>query len=159
MGVNRLWNILEPVRKEKKLSELRNKTLCVDLSCWICEAQCANGLKQNVSKPHLRNLFFRLVHLTRVGVKLVFVVDGDPPKLKWEAIVKRIQSRNGETGKTDSRSASRVRRSHFANWVEEVSFNTSKSCTIPYLIVCNYVYSLLTLVLFIVIAVLNVESH
>ena len=83
MGVNNLWFILEPAKRTENLSALRNKTLCVDLSGWICEAQCAKGLKNNVNKPHLRNLYFRLLHLTRLGVKLVFVVDGKPPELKW----------------------------------------------------------------------------
>ena len=130
MGVNQLWNILEPVKRSESLSSLRNKTLCVDLSCWICEARCAKGLKQNVSKPHLRNLFFRLLHLTRLGVKLVFVVDGEPPELKWEAILRRIQARNaGQNWRTKNSqktvtghgSGARVRRSHFDVWVREVS--------------------------------------
>ncbi|XP_068707716.1 flap endonuclease GEN homolog 1-like [Montipora foliosa] len=128
MGVNQLWNILEPVKRSESLSSLRNKTLCVDLSCWICEARSAKGLKQNVSKPHLRNLFFRLLHLTRLGVKLVFVVDGEPPELKWEAILRRIQARNaGQNWRTKNSqktvtghgSGARVGRSHFDVWVRE----------------------------------------
>lgn len=125
MGVNHLWSILEPVKRKENLSALSNKTLCVDLSGWVCEAQCAKGLKQNVSKPHLRNLFFRLLHLTRLGVKLVFVVDGEPPELKWNAIAKRVQTRNGGQfwrGKNPAKAGSgaRVGRSHFAAWVREV---------------------------------------
>lgn len=125
MGVNHLWSILEPVKRKENLSALSSKTLCVDLSGWVCEAQCAKGLKQNVSKPHLRNLFFRLLHLTRLGVKLVFVVDGKPPELKWNAIAKRVQARNGGQstwrGKNPAKAGSgaRVGRSHFAVWVRE----------------------------------------
>ena len=133
MGVNQLWNILEPVRKKENLSTLRKKTLCVDLSCWICEARCAKGLKQNVSKPHLRNLFFRLLYLTRLGVKLVFVVDGEPPELKWEAITKRIQIRNGgqkwrSKNSHKNGSGARVGRSHFAIWVREVCLSLHPIC-------------------------------
>ena len=127
MGVNHLWSILEPVKRKENLSALSSKTLCVDLSGWVCEAQCAKGLKQNVKKPHLRNLFFRLLHLTRLGVKLVFVVDGKPPELKWNAIAKRVQARNGGQstwrGKNPAikaGSGARVGRSHFAVWVREV---------------------------------------
>ena len=129
MGVNHLWNILEPVKRKENLSSLRDKTLCVDLSCWICEARCAKGLKQNVSKPHLRNLFFRLLHLTRLGVKLVFVVDGEPPELKWEVIVKRIQARNSGQNRRSKNpqktvtGGCRVGRSHFAVWVREVGLH------------------------------------
>ncbi|CAH3147543.1 unnamed protein product, partial [Porites evermanni] len=124
MGVHHLWNILEPVRRKENLSTLSNKTLCVDLSGWICEAKCAKGLKENVNKPHLRNLFFRLLYLTRLGVKLVFVVDGKPPELKWKAITKRVQARNGgrnwkSKNTQTSGSGARVGRSHFDFWVKE----------------------------------------
>ena len=127
MGVNNLWFILEPAKRTENLSALRNKTLCVDLSGWICEAQCAKGLKNNVNKPHLRNLFFRLLHLTRLGVKLVFVVDGKPPELKWDAIAKRVQARDDgqfcevkKPAKASAGSGARVGRSQFAIWVREV---------------------------------------
>ncbi|KAL5007748.1 hypothetical protein ScPMuIL_016554 [Solemya velum] len=46
-----------------------------------------------VSKPFLRNLFFRISYLTQLGVKLVFVVEGEAPELKWEAMWKRQQAR------------------------------------------------------------------
>ena len=121
MGVNDLWKILKPVKKREELSTLQNKKLCVDLSIWICEAHGTKGLQQNVASPHLRNLLLRILHLTRLGVKLVFVVDGEPPELKWKIILKRIQARDrGQTQKSDSRT--RVRRSHFAEWVKEVRF-------------------------------------
>ncbi|KAJ7392256.1 Flap endonuclease GEN 1 [Desmophyllum pertusum] len=73
-----------------------------------------------------KNLFFRLLHLTRLGVKLVFVVDGKPPEVKWNAIAKRIQARQhggGQFWKAKNPgkmgSAARVGRSHFAVWVRE----------------------------------------
>lgn len=124
MGVLQLWNILEPVKRTGDLSSLNGKILCVDLSVWICEAHGAKGLKSNVLKPHLRNLFFRVWNLIRAGVKLVFVADGDPPKVKWEAILKRTQARNGFSagrGK-DARGPPRkkVGRSNFRVWVNEV---------------------------------------
>ena len=123
MGVNDLWKILEPVKRNEDLSSLRGKKLCVDLSCWICEFQSAKGLQENVPSPHLRNLLFRVLYLsTRLGVKLVFVIDGEPPQLKWNAIVKRIQARNGEqSGHLSPPGGRRIGRSHFAQWVNEVS--------------------------------------
>ena len=131
MGVKQLWSILEPVKKKENLSTLSNKTLCVDLSVWICEAHGAKNLSKNVNKPHLTILFFRLLRLTRLGVKLVFVVDGNPPELKWQAIVKRIQAKNGEAWTNMGSSGSpvaRVGRSEFAIWVREVSFK--KECSL-----------------------------
>lgn len=124
MGVIDLWKILEPVKRNEDLSSLRGKKLCVDLSCWICEFQSAKGLQENVPSPHLRNLLFRVLYLsTRLGVKLVFVIDGEPPELKWDAIVKRIQARNGKQSGHLSPPAGgrRIGRSHFAEWVNEVS--------------------------------------
>lgn len=128
MGVTQLWNILEPVKRQGDLASLKGKTLCVDLSGWICEAQGAKGLKANVLKPHLRNLFFRVWNLTRVGVKLVFVVDGEAPEVKWEAIVKRNEARNGGWGRGRGRGRGanrgqrkKVGRSNFRIWVNEVS--------------------------------------
>ena len=123
MGVNDLWKILEPVKRNEDLSSLRGKKLCVDLSCWICEFQSAKRLKENVPSPHLRHLLFRVLYLsTRLGVKLVFVIDGEPPELKWDAIVKRIQARNGEqSGHLSPPGGRRIGRSHFAQWVNEVS--------------------------------------
>ena len=115
MGVTYLWNILEPVRKKENLSALNNKTLCVDLSGWICEAQGAKSLQENVIKPHLRNIFFRVLHLTRLGVKLVFVTDGKPPELKWDTIIKRSPPKNKEWTP-----GSPVGRSHFEFCVKEV---------------------------------------
>ena len=124
MGVNQLWSILEPVKQEQNVSSLMGKTLCVDLSGWICEAQCAKGLKASVHKPHLRNTFFRVLNLTRFGVRLVFVVDGEPPVLKWEAMAKRVQSRYGTVmQKSKTKGQRKMRRSNFTIWVNEVSLN------------------------------------
>ncbi|KAK2547751.1 Flap endonuclease GEN-like protein 1 [Acropora cervicornis] len=95
MGVKQLWNILEPVKEKQTLSDLTNKTLCVDLSFWICEALRAKHLCQHVNKPHLRNLLLRLLKFTEFRVKLVFVMDGRPPELKLETIRKRNESQTG----------------------------------------------------------------
>ena len=38
MGVKDLWTILAPVKREKSLEDLAGKTLAVDLSGWVCQA-------------------------------------------------------------------------------------------------------------------------
>lgn len=43
-----------------------------------------------------RNLFFRVSSLTLMGVKLIFVVEGEAPKLKAETISKRTETRYGD---------------------------------------------------------------
>lgn len=54
MGVNDLWSILSPVRESVPLYSLTGKTLAVDLSLWVCEAQHVQGMMGKVTKPHLR---------------------------------------------------------------------------------------------------------
>ena len=92
MGVHHLWSILESSKTEENIESLRDKILCIDLSLWICEAQGTKGLKDQL-KPYLRNVFFRILHLTSLGVRPVFVVDGVPPEIKRDTIVKRLQAR------------------------------------------------------------------
>ncbi|XP_075940607.1 flap endonuclease GEN homolog 1 [Anarhichas minor] len=95
MGVNDLWSIVEPVRESVPLYSLSGMTLAVDLSLWVCEAQHVQAMMGRVTKPHLRNLFFRASSLTLMGVKLVFVMEGEAPKLKAETMSKRTQTRYG----------------------------------------------------------------
>lgn len=54
MGVNDLWQILEPVKQHVHLSSLCGKTIAVDLSLWVCEAQAVKKMIGIVEKPHLR---------------------------------------------------------------------------------------------------------
>lgn len=54
MGVNDLWQILEPVKEHVDLKDLAGKTIAVDLSLWVCEAQAVKKMKGTVPKPHLR---------------------------------------------------------------------------------------------------------
>uniref|UniRef100_A0A8C7R343 Flap endonuclease GEN homolog 1 n=1 Tax=Oncorhynchus mykiss TaxID=8022 RepID=A0A8C7R343_ONCMY len=95
MGVHDLWSILGPVRESVPLYSLTGKTLAVDLSLWVCEAQHVQAMMGKVTKPHLRNLFFRVSSLTLMGVKLVFVMEGEAPKLKAETMSKRTDMRFG----------------------------------------------------------------
>ncbi|KAG8011339.1 Flap endonuclease GEN-like protein 1 [Nibea albiflora] len=90
MGVHDLWSIVEPVRESVPLYSLSGKTLAVDLSLWVCEAQHVQAMMGRVTKPHLR-----VSSLTLMGVKLVFVMEGEAPKLKAETMSKRTETRYG----------------------------------------------------------------
>ncbi|XP_014933858.3 flap endonuclease GEN homolog 1 isoform X2 [Acinonyx jubatus] len=116
MGVNDLWQILEPVKQHIHLHNLGGKTIAVDLSLWVCEAQTVKKMIGTVLKPHLRNLFFRISYLTLMDVKLVFVMEGEPPKLKADVISRRNQTRYGPSGKTWSQ---KTGRSHFKSVLKE----------------------------------------
>ncbi|XP_006880786.1 PREDICTED: flap endonuclease GEN homolog 1 [Elephantulus edwardii] len=116
MGVHDLWQILEPVKQHTHLHSLRGKTIAVDLSLWVCEAQTVKKMIGTVIKPHLRNLFFRVSFLTLMDIKLVFVMEGEPPKLKADVINKRNQIRYGPSEKPFSR---KTGRSHFKSVLRE----------------------------------------
>ncbi|NWY71896.1 GEN endonuclease, partial [Erithacus rubecula] len=99
MGVTHLWQILEPVRQPVNMSSLRGKTLAVDLSLWVCEAQTVKKMVGVVTKPHLRNLFFRFSFFSSMGIKLVFVMEGEAPRLKADTMSKRNEMRYGPSKK------------------------------------------------------------
>ncbi|XP_072218827.1 flap endonuclease GEN homolog 1 [Leuresthes tenuis] len=120
MGVHNLWSIIEPVRESVPLYSLSGKTLAVDLSLWVCEAQHVQAMMGRVAKPHLRNLFFRLSSLTLMGVKLVFVMEGEAPKLKSETMRKRAATRYGGLKKaTAPKSATVTSRGRFNGVLRE----------------------------------------
>ncbi|NWI56190.1 GEN endonuclease, partial [Calyptomena viridis] len=116
MGVTNLWQILEPVRQPVNLSSLKGKTLAVDLSLWVCEAQTVKKMIGVVTKPHLRNLFFRFSFLTSMGIKLVFVMEGEAPRLKADTMSKRNEIRYGPSKKAG---AARTGRSLFKAMLKE----------------------------------------
>ncbi|NXI01468.1 GEN endonuclease, partial [Pachycephala philippinensis] len=116
MGVTYLWQILEPVRQPVNLSSLRGKTLAVDLSLWVCEAQTVKKMVGVVTKPHLRNLFFRFSFFTSMGIKLVFVMEGEAPRLKADTMNKRNEMRYGPSKKVG---AARTGRSLFKTMLKE----------------------------------------
>ncbi|NXA78784.1 GEN endonuclease, partial [Thryothorus ludovicianus] len=116
MGVTCLWQILEPVRQPVNMSSLRGKTLAVDLSLWVCEAQTVKKMVGVVTKPHLRNLFFRFSFFTSMGIKLVFVMEGEAPRLKADTMSKRNEIRYGPWKKAG---AARTGRSVFKATLKE----------------------------------------
>ncbi|CAF0752125.1 unnamed protein product [Brachionus calyciflorus] len=96
MGVLNLWKIVSPCCNNIDLNELRNKTLAVDLSIWICENSIqSKSYNQTNTKPYLRALFFRCKYLLELNCKLIFVREGDVIDLKQDTMKKRNQMRFG----------------------------------------------------------------
>ncbi|XP_077782562.1 flap endonuclease GEN homolog 1 isoform X3 [Podarcis muralis] len=116
MGVTSLWQILEPVKQHVPLSSLKGKTLAVDLSLWVCEAQTVKKMVGIVRKPHLRNLYFRVSLLTLMGIHLVFVMEGESPELKADTMRKRTEARFGPSSKPRR---ARTGRSRFKSLLKE----------------------------------------
>ncbi|KAJ8956127.1 hypothetical protein NQ318_016582 [Aromia moschata] len=101
MGIKHLWTILTPFCERKPLYELQRKTVAVDLSCWICEAQ--NIAEYQVQpRMYLRNLYFRTCYLLLMEVNPVFVLEGKAPELKYQTIAARNEIQfKGAKPKTD----------------------------------------------------------
>uniref|UniRef100_H2ZJ46 XPG-I domain-containing protein n=1 Tax=Ciona savignyi TaxID=51511 RepID=H2ZJ46_CIOSA len=109
MGVQGLWEILKDVKTNKKLCDLKDQILAVDLATWICEAESVGQMKNAISKPYLRNLYFRITAFTKNGTRLVFVTDGKAPDLKWKTIAHRLDTRQDVQKGTNAASGSRSR--------------------------------------------------
>lgn len=50
MGIKHVWTVLTPFCERKPLYELQGKTVAIDLSCWICEAQ---NIAEYEVHPHM----------------------------------------------------------------------------------------------------------
>lgn len=84
-------NIREIVpRKDLETSELKGKTVCVDafnvLYQFLSTIRQADGTpltdeKGNITS-HLSGIFYRNLSLLSEGIKMIYVFDGEPPKLK-----------------------------------------------------------------------------
>ena len=62
-------------------------------------------------------------NLLHLGIKLIFVIDGEAPELKWEEMSRRTQVRYGAPGKGGKPPAPRHKkggRSNFKVWLREV---------------------------------------
>ncbi|XP_077992597.1 flap endonuclease GEN homolog 1-like [Glandiceps talaboti] len=85
MGVKTLWSVFDGVKQPTPASELKGQTIAVDLSAWVCESLAA----VHALRPYLRTLFYRAVNLSRLEIKLVFVIEGKAPAIKWKTMANR----------------------------------------------------------------------
>jgi len=125
MGVIGLWKILGCASYPINLSDLKNKTMAVDLSVWICENSHLKFQNGN-QKPHLRALFFRCKALLENGCKLIFVREGDVLELKQDTMRKRNQARFGEYS-----SSQQCSQSSQQPFTSQSSFSQSVSASKP----------------------------
>ena len=87
--------------KEINLDYLHNKTLAVDAPMWLYQFLSSirqrDGTLLMDSKgkvtSHLMGLFTRLSNLIEQNIKLAFVFDGEPPKLKHFTLEKRKETK------------------------------------------------------------------
>ena len=96
MGVKTLWSVIGGAGEPTDLRSLQGKCVAIDLAGWAVQGgQCAGMYRSGVTRPHLRNLFFRTSALLTLNIRPIFVLDGDAPELKRTEMVNR---RNAEIG-------------------------------------------------------------
>ncbi|XP_058205872.1 single-strand DNA endonuclease 1 isoform X1 [Rhododendron vialii] len=93
MGVKNLWDILESCKKTLPLHHLKNKRVCIDLSCWMVQLQNVNKSHCPLKdKLYLKGLFHRLRALIALNCSLIFVTDGSIPAIKLSTYRRRLKS-------------------------------------------------------------------
>ena len=76
MGVSSLWELIEGVRKTRKLNEISGLRVAIDMSPWLVSGAYISEKNEKVCGGHLRLIFTRLVRLLKNGVNVVAVFDG-----------------------------------------------------------------------------------
>ena len=96
MGVKTLWSVLSSSGEMLDLRELQGCKVAIDLAGWIVQNNTCKGMS-GVSRPHLRNLFFRVNALISLNIKPIFVLDGDAPELKRGTLIARQKAQTAQT--------------------------------------------------------------
>ncbi|EPE09610.1 dna-repair protein rad13 [Ophiostoma piceae UAMH 11346] len=97
MGVNGLWQVLQPCARPTNLATLNRQRLAVDASIWIYQFLKAVRDKEGnaLRNSHVIGFFRRICKLLWFGILPVFVFDGGAPALKRSTLQNRRQRREG----------------------------------------------------------------
>jgi DNA excision repair protein ERCC-5 len=97
MGVNGLWQVVQPCARPTNLATLNRKRLAVDASIWIYQFLKAVRDKEGnaLRNSHVVGFFRRICKLLWFGIRPVFVFDGGAPALKRQTILGRKRRREG----------------------------------------------------------------
>ena len=110
MGVKTLWSVLSGSGEMIDLRELQGSTVAIDLAGWIVQNNTCKAMAGSVSRPHLRNLFFRVASMVNLNIKPVFVLDGNAPDLKKETLEARRKAQSQDpTATKEVKNFSRAR--------------------------------------------------
>jgi DNA excision repair protein ERCC-5 len=96
MGVTGLWELLLPVGRRVDSAHVSRKTVAVDVSIWL--TQFARAMRDAdgdmVRNAHLLGVLRRCCKLLFLGVRPVFVFDGETPALKRRTLMLRAAARD-----------------------------------------------------------------
>lgn len=97
MGVNGLWQVVQPCARPTNLATLNRKRLAVDASIWIYQFLKAVRDKEGnaLRNSHVVGFFRRICKLLWFGILPIFVFDGGAPALKRQTINNRNKRREG----------------------------------------------------------------
>jgi len=105
-----IGNIHQEISSVPKITpDLSGKIVCVDafnaIYQFLSSVRQPDGTPLMDSKKrvtsHLSGIFYRNLSLLESGVRLVYVFDGEPPKLKYKTHEKRGEARDVAKGKYD----------------------------------------------------------
>ncbi|KAL5222218.1 hypothetical protein ABZP36_026931 [Zizania latifolia] len=104
--------------------KLRNKKVCVDLSCWLVQFHNANHSSAFAKdRVYLKNLFHRIRAILALNYSLVFVTDGAIPVLKLATYRCQLGSSSNATreqmSSQPSTSLRRNKGSEFSRMIKE----------------------------------------
>ncbi|PWY97705.1 PIN domain-like protein, partial [Testicularia cyperi] len=97
MGVQGLWQLLQPVARPIKIETLEGKRLAIDSSLWLYHFQMAmrDGQGRTLSNAHILGFLWRILKLLFHGIRPVFVFDGGAPVMKRKTLSGRKARRQG----------------------------------------------------------------
>ncbi|KAJ1575470.1 hypothetical protein NDA11_001016 [Ustilago hordei] len=97
MGVQGLWQLLQPVARPIKIETLEGKRLAIDSSLWLYHFQMAMRDREGrtLSNAHILGFLWRILKLLFHGVRPVFVFDGGAPVMKRKTLSGRKARKQG----------------------------------------------------------------
>jgi len=120
MGVKDVWHVAGPCEERISLHSLRGKILAIDLAGWVVQNNMQPGMQFTVTRPHLRNIFFRINTLLGLDILPVVVLDGSCPEVKAATVSARNKQAWGER-QNQQQSPKRQQRRQFTGVLRDCS--------------------------------------
>lgn len=96
MGIHDLLKIFKPVLRQIHISELKNKTVAIDIMTWLYRGvySCCNELNNNIQTDLYLNYPLKMISmLSQFNIKIVAVFDGKDLKAKAQEDSLRLKNK------------------------------------------------------------------